>query len=791
MISTQYIKLNMVPNGIPPVLYCSQYDVGRPLGLVVYNGSDTVNLSTYTCTIEATRTDRTPITAAVTTSGNIGVFTTTPTMTNEVDGYGAKLVLHDSGGNRVASLVFIMLITKRTMDENAESIEEDASLYQQYTATVQTIIAQIRSDLVAEANARQAADQTLQQNINAEASARQSADNTLQSNINAEASTRATQDASLQSQIDQLVAPSGEAPSAAEVENARIGSDGTVYPTLGDAIRTQNSLLKSQIDPIAAVAVDTMLPIARYPDLPFEIGNISFYATGWTYSSNTKRVRTPEGKGFRVEVGDVISLTSYTNARFYFGIYGDDGVYHNTGWNTEDKRCNYAGTCVILVSNITEVAQTNVSDLASLVKVYKYHTLPVKVNNVSEHAVQLGKDSLNNFTVLTHAEIPFEYGDFILSDNAVVYRNSTQILRTLQNFTVHLSVGDKIYLADSTNAQFSATVVTESLIDTYGFRSTDLDITVDGEYLIRLRYSDTSTIYDPIALTRLLRINRVSSADQKIDVINSALSTPHYVYDIYPIKGISHRGVQYNAPENTMPAFKLSVTAGFKYIETDVQFTSDNVPVLIHDTTVDRTTDGTGNVSSFTFAQIEQLDAGSWFSAEFAGTKIPSLEEFLIFCKRTGVYPYLELKYEATYTQAQVNIIIDMLRHYNMLNSVSWISWSNDWLNMVLSKDKTARIGRAKNTDINSGGVTALNAFKTGYNRVFWLYSMSASDITLTDTGIGLAKAADQDIEISVISTEADMNTILNALTKSGYISGCLSNGTVNFADVVKARALS
>ena len=262
MISTQYIKLNMVPNGIPPVLYCSQYDIGRPLGLVVYNGSDVVDLSTYTATIEATRTDRTPITAAVTTDGNIGVFNTTATMTNKLDRYGAKLVLSDSNGNRVASLVFFMVITLKTMDENAEGIQEDQSLYQQYTATVQTIIAQIRSDLVAEANARQAADQTLQQNINAEASARQSADNTLQSNINAEASTRATQDASLQSQIDQLVAPSGEAPSAAEVENARIGSDGTVYPTLGDAIRTQNSLLKSHLGAIADI-LDAPLDISR------------------------------------------------------------------------------------------------------------------------------------------------------------------------------------------------------------------------------------------------------------------------------------------------------------------------------------------------------------------------------------------------------------------------------------------------------------------------------------------------------------------------------------------------
>lgn len=147
MIKPQYINLNMIPSGVMPVLYCSQYDVGRPLGMVVYNGSEAVDLSVYTVTIEGTRTDGMPITAAVTTDGNIGAFTTTATMTNLANKYLAKMVIADSSGNRVASLAFVMMVTPKTMDENAESIEEDASLYQQYTGTVQTLIADIRSQL--------------------------------------------------------------------------------------------------------------------------------------------------------------------------------------------------------------------------------------------------------------------------------------------------------------------------------------------------------------------------------------------------------------------------------------------------------------------------------------------------------------------------------------------------------------------------------------------------------------------------------------------------------------------
>lgn len=169
MISTQYINLDMIPSGVLPVLYCSQYDIGRPLGMVVYNRGEAVNLNAYTCTIEATRTDGTAITAAVTTDGNIGVFVTTATMTNKRDKYQAKLVLFDSQSRRVASLAFIMRITPATMDENAESIEEDASLYQQYTGTVQSLIAGIREDitgldtrLTQEESARAALDDTVQ-----------------------------------------------------------------------------------------------------------------------------------------------------------------------------------------------------------------------------------------------------------------------------------------------------------------------------------------------------------------------------------------------------------------------------------------------------------------------------------------------------------------------------------------------------------------------------------------------------------------------------------------------------
>jgi len=93
------------------------------------------------------------------------------------------------------------------------------------------------------------------------------------------------------------------------------------------------------------------------------------------------------------------------------------------------------------------------------------------------------------------------------------------------------------------------------------------------------------------------------------------------------IKVISHRGEHLHHPENTMPAFQAAIDAGADYFELDVRTTSDGKFVLMHDSTLDRTTNGTGEVHKHTFDEIRALDAGSKFSPSFAGTKVPTLDE--------------------------------------------------------------------------------------------------------------------------------------------------------------------
>ncbi|NPV49548.1 MAG: glycerophosphodiester phosphodiesterase [Armatimonadetes bacterium] len=97
----------------------------------------------------------------------------------------------------------------------------------------------------------------------------------------------------------------------------------------------------------------------------------------------------------------------------------------------------------------------------------------------------------------------------------------------------------------------------------------------------------------------------------------------------YNTRACAHRGDSYCAPENTLPAFELALAKGAAQVEFDVRATRDGELVVIHDRTVDRTTDGTGEVSALTLSELRSLDAGAWKDPHYAGTRIPLLAEVL------------------------------------------------------------------------------------------------------------------------------------------------------------------
>ena len=109
-------------------------------------------------------------------------------------------------------------------------------------------------------------------------------------------------------------------------------------------------------------------------------------------------------------------------------------------------------------------------------------------------------------------------------------------------------------------------------------------------------------------------------------------------------KIIGHRGACGYAPENTIESILTAAEMGVEWVELDVMLTRDNVPVIFHDDQLDRTTNGFGNVADATWADLQQLEAGSWFGDSFSGIKIPSLEDALDVIIEKNMGLNLEIK---------------------------------------------------------------------------------------------------------------------------------------------------
>lgn len=140
-------------------------------------------------------------------------------------------------------------------------------------------------------------------------------------------------------------------------------------------------------------------------------------------------------------------------------------------------------------------------------------------------------------------------------------------------------------------------------------------------------------------------------------------------------KFIAHRGLNAAAPENTLPAYTLAGAFGFYGGETDVTTTSDGNWIVMHDDTVDRMTNGIGNVNSLALADIKNLivDSGNNVNA-YPQLRVPTLEEYLLCCKKNGLVPVVELK-----QTADVNKIADfsgILNKHDMTQHAMVISFS-------------------------------------------------------------------------------------------------------------------
>lgn len=132
----------------------------------------------------------------------------------------------------------------------------------------------------------------------------------------------------------------------------------------------------------------------------------------------------------------------------------------------------------------------------------------------------------------------------------------------------------------------------------------------------------------------------------------------------------AHRGSAGTHPENTMEAFKAAYLAGANGIELDVQLTKDLVPVIIHDETLERTTNGKGLVKDFTLEELRKLNAGSWFDPSFSSATIPTLEELLEWISTTTLILNIELKNGLVRYEGIEKIVLELVEKFDLLDRV-------------------------------------------------------------------------------------------------------------------------
>ncbi len=190
------------------------------------------------------------------------------------------------------------------------------------------------------------------------------------------------------------------------------------------------------------------------------------------------------------------------------------------------------------------------------------------------------------------------------------------------------------------------------------------------------------------------------------------------INDINPFKSpwiIAHRGFSQKYPENTLAAFQAAMAAGAAMIELDVMLSRDRKPVVIHDETLERTTNGCGAVSHFTMAELKNLDAGSWFHPTFADQRLPELSEVLdLMGGKTRVN--IEIKAQA-YEQAHPpdaieKQVVAMVKKKNLVKSVLISSFEIDFLVQIASMPDPPAIALISQTPASRRIVALLKHMK-------------------------------------------------------------------------------
>lgn len=247
--------------------------------------------------------------------------------------------------------------------------------------------------------------------------------------------------------------------------------------------------------------------------------------------------------------------------------------------------------------------------------------------------------------------------------------------------------------------------------------------------------------------------------------VNELITLKNSQKKFYAMEAINHRGYNDVAPENTLPAFRLSAVHEFDAVETDLRESSDGYFVLCHDETVNRTSNGTGNVADKTLDQLKALDFGSWKSPEYAGTKIPTLAEALDCCYYLGVNIVIEIKYSISFSK--IAELLSLIEEKRMTRNVEFISFDFAILRSLAMYNNSIHLGFLNTAATISNDVKdRLRMLDNGVRKVSAVWE---SSVNLPSADIEWLKSHEIYLERYAPATEAGVLDVAD--TADGIIS--------------------
>jgi glycerophosphoryl diester phosphodiesterase len=213
---------------------------------------------------------------------------------------------------------------------------------------------------------------------------------------------------------------------------------------------------------------------------------------------------------------------------------------------------------------------------------------------------------------------------------------------------------------------------------------------------------------------------------------------------------IAHRGASADAPENTIAAFELALEQGADGIELDVHLSADEQPVVIHDFTLERTTDGAGPVSEHTVRELKRLDAGGWRDRRFSGQRVQTLQEVLERFRDRARF-WVELKGGSALYPGIEERVVSLLEIYDVVDRALVQSFDHEAI---------ARI-RATSREIRVGALVAQAPLDAALLRPGAANAICPGAHVLTETVLAEIRGADLECYVWTVNEPAQMDRLV------------------------------